>query len=144
MTSERLTEIENTAGQIDEAVRDLQMIVTHHPDVSAQGKREAICARLRNISNLAGSLRRRDERLDAGELNPQTALAIHCVNGMNCLAVMLKRNVLRTALTDLTDDNELLKIRNMAEIVTVRIDKLLAARQGFTKPAPCLEEVSHG
>lgn len=143
MTEQRLMEIENTAGKIDEVVRDLQMIIVHHPDVADQGKREAINTRLRSISNLAGSLRRRVERGCAG-LDPVTALHVQAVNGMNCLSVMLRRNVLRTACSDLTDDNELLKIRNMAEIVTVRLDELLAARQGFIRPAPGLEEVSHG
>jgi hypothetical protein len=112
MKSERLLEIEDTAGQIDDAVRDLQMIVTHHPDMADHGSREAICVRLRSIANLAGSLKRREDRGCAG-LDPVTALS--------------------TALTDLTDDNELLKIRNMAEIVAGRLDQLLAARQGFIR-----------
>jgi len=137
MTETRMNEIENAAIHIEDAVRDLQMIVIHDEHLASQDKREAINSRLKKIVTITGSLRRREER-SGGELDPVTALSIQAVNGMNCLSVMLRREVLRTACSDLSNSDELLKIRNMAEIVTGRIDQLLAARQGNCPALPAV------
>ena len=124
MTNTRMGEIERTAEEIVSHSRDLQTAVLHHPEVSRMSG-DNVHDKLRQIIDLAGTLMRKENR---GKLDPVEPVRIRLINGLNCMGIMLKKNVLDGGLNNL-DDSDLLKIRNMAAELKNRADQYFCVKR---------------
>ena len=126
MSDKRIAEVEKTAENIIMDMADLQMVVLHHPAIQGQDElREGICRRMRNISNMAGSLKRKEPR---ELLDVAGAERLRLSNGLNSMMFLLRREHLRGDL-DSVAETELVLLATLAERVSLGVFDYLKARE---------------